>query len=187
MQASEPISGCHEVCLQVHFADGTTVDAALAVTVVLAMYDSAGSLSTRYSRGYIVQVLEALPSSIYCVCPFSLPVTLLLICLGCTVTFGSLVVLFFPQQPADAVELCSLYALQRHLCKGLGDAWYCLLQPVASCLSMGGQQCTGVRIEGISYPNCPGHRSPIGCSPDKGVHRHVFNVTLSFLQIYVSH
>ena len=64
-----------------HLTDGTTVDTALDVTVVLAIYDSAGS-SVPGILVVTLYVLEALPSSCVLGCPFSLPVTLLLTGLG---------------------------------------------------------------------------------------------------------
>ena len=51
-----------------------------------------------------------------------------------------------------ALTLCLLCALHKTLLKGPEDAWFCPLQVVASCLSMGYSSAPGVRQKGLAMP-----------------------------------
>ena len=126
-----------------HLAEGTTVDAVSAVTVVPTIYISAGLLLPGMST-IIFYILETLLSSYVLGIPFISTCSSVIDWSGHTVTFSTLLVLCLPQQHAAAVKLCSLHALHKTLHKDMGDAWCCFLQPAASCLSMGDSSTLGV-------------------------------------------
>ena len=129
--------------MSVHLTDDTTVDAISAVTIVPALYDSAGCLIPGMPV-VTFYILEALLFSCVLGMLFFSYCNPVINWAGCTVTFGFLAMLYSLQQPAATIELCSLHALYKTLCKIPGDAWYCILQPVASCLSMGDNIAPGV-------------------------------------------
>ena len=54
-----------------------------------------------------------------------------------TVSFGHFCVLALPQHEAALIEVCSLWSLLKTIRKARAIAWFCLLQPKASCLAMG--------------------------------------------------
>ena len=85
-------------------ADHATVDTALAVIIVPAKYDSAGSLIPGMPV-VTLYVIEALPSSCVLGMLFLSGYNPIIDRSRRTVTFVSLLVIYLPQQPTVAVEL----------------------------------------------------------------------------------
>ena len=68
-----------------------------------------------------------------------------------TASFGPFCILALPQHEAAPIEVCSLQSLLKTVHKDHATAWFCLLQPRASCLAMG-----------ISKQPYMGHKDPAG-------------------------
>ena len=92
------------------------MNAVLAMTVVLSIYDSAGSLVPGMLT-VTLYILEALPSFCVLGMPFLYACNPVINRARHNITFNSLVVLHLLQQPAATVELFPLDAL----CKDMGD------------------------------------------------------------------
>ena len=58
-----------------------------------------------------------------------------------------------------------MHALCRTLNKVLGDAWYCLLKPTASYLSIGDRGAVLLGQEGLATPTVPGMDHPLVAPP----------------------
>ena len=54
-----------------------------------------------------------------------------------TVSFAHFYVLALPQYEAALIEVCLLRSLLKTIHKACATAWFCLVQPRASCLAMG--------------------------------------------------
>ena len=129
-------------------ANGTTVDAASAMTIVPTIYDSAGYLALGI-LAVTLYLLEDLPSSCVLGMPFLSACNPAIDWARRTVSFTSLVILCLPQQSIAAIELGSLHTLHETLHKAMGYTWCYLLQSAAFYLSMGDSSSLVVVQEGF--------------------------------------